>query len=864
MRTVPVPSATLGRADRSLAVVLFVVSGFAALVYQVLWVREVGLLVGSTAQAAALTIAVFFSGIALGSWWWGRRVRRATRPLLWFGLVELAVAASALALFGLVPLYDLVAPPLDAPASARLVAQGVVAAVTLLPASFFMGGTLPLMTEHLVRVREHLGRRASMLYAVNTAGSAAGALAAGFVLPLVLGFRSAYLLAVALDAAVGTVAVVRGRTALRAVADVRSERVGADEPALLERAAAPLATAGSTFALLGWGVVWVVAAVSGFTTLAAEVVWTRLFAQVLHNSVSTYALVLATFLVALAVGAALARWLGSRGGLDTTRVLVALLVACGLAVAVSPWLFDRLTNGVSYVGGDLGWVAYVLSVGLLAATCIGLPAVVLGMVLPWCIRVVQDAAGSPGARVGRLVAVNTVGAIAGSLVAGFVLLPMVGAARALLLVAAAYPVTALVVVWRAWPERAGLRVSWSVATAAAVVLLAIVPAAPLAEQGVVRTGETLEWLQEGPQANVAVLSDQRDDWRIRVNSTYTLGSTAGLDSERNQTVIPLLGHPDPQRVFYLGMGTGITAGAALSFPVERVVVCELIADVVEASAAFFGRWTNGLFDDGRAQVLAEDGRACLRRSSEEFDLVISDLFVPWEAGTGNLYTVELYQLGRERLASGGMFVQWIPLFQLSDRELGSIAASMDAVFDEVVLWRGDLFDARSIVALVGHRDPAPLDPAVLVANARQAPGGQELSAAELEAMALRLYAGNVSASGIYADRPLNTDDLPFVEYQAPRTHREVRAGNATFVVGADRERLYGELAERLPPDDDPYLSRLDEEQLGWVEAGRVHSQYRWLTSRGQRIAAAPLRRQFDELSLPSARSQLSPAQVLLE
>jgi spermidine synthase len=850
--------------------VLFFASGFAALVYQVLWVRELGLLFGSTAQAAALTIAIFFTGIAWGGWFWGRRAPRLGSSLRWFGILEVGVAATALGYFLLIDAYVALYPAVFAAVGDAVVldtlAKAVVASAVLLPPAFLMGGTLPLMAQHLIRDPARLGTTGSTLYAVNTFGSATGALAAGFVLPLALGFRGAYLLAVGIDLAVGVTAIVIARSRIARAVDAAEPR----EPVRSRSAPSADGRVAMSPSAVGLGiptaVIWAAAFVSGFATLAVEVVWTRLFSQVLQNSAYTYALVLATFLLALSLGAALANALNRLRRVSPEVVLGMLLVGSSAVIAISPWLFTARTDGLTLLGPALDFGPYVAAVVGVAFVVMLLPGIVLGAVLPYLLRTLQSRTSGAGDTVGRLVAVNTTGGILGSLAAGFVLLPSLGAWRTLLLLASVYPVLVVAV---ALGRRSAPRVT--LAAAAGVTALALVATTP-SGLAVVRLSpagsESLVEVREGSQATVAVIEDENADRSIRVNNHYTLGGTRGSDSERNQSVIPMLSHPEPSSVFYLGMGTGITAGAGLAFPVERVVVCELIRDVVEVAEAHFEPWTGGLFRDERATVVAEDGRTCLSRSDDRYDLIISDLFVPWEAGTGNLYTLEHYEMARERLLPGGRYVQWVPLYQASDNELGIIARTMDEAFEQVTVWRGDLFSERSIVALVGEQDPQPLEPRVLAERGRELLGepttAEPLPDAFFEAIALRMYAGNLTESRIYADRELNTDTWPLVEYEAPRTQRAVRAGESEFLIGPARERLYTQLQQAVPPDRDPYLRELDERQLGYVLAGRSYSAYRLANALGSDAAPALLD-DFLERSPTQARGpeDVSPAGRLL-
>ncbi len=842
---------------------LFFFSGAAALVYQVLWVRELRLLFGSTAQSAAIAIAIFFAGIAAGGSFWGRRMGRSANPLRTFGQLEIGVAIAALGHFAVVGIYHRIYPTLFASIGelgwGDTVLKAAVAVTLLFPAAFLMGGTLPAMGEYLIgrSGRRTLAATGTTIYAVNTLGSATGALAAGFVLPQVLGYQWAYLAAIGTDLAVGLVAVLVAAGAWRRV-----------RPAIDGSSATAPGAVVTIHALVPTWLIWVVAAASGVTTLSIEIIWTRLFSQVLQNSAYTYSIVLTTFLLALSVGAFVAGRL-ARSSLAPTGVLLGLLTAAGLATALSPLVFHRVTAGVTYVGDDLAWGPYLALVSGIALIAMGVPAVVLGAVLPYLLRMLDHLHHSPGGVIGRLVAANTSGAIVGALAGGFVVLPLFGPWRGLLVLAAVYPLLAIATWMLATTpdrisrrSRPGLRAASGSLLAVTVSLAAsITPVDRLVDAGVLRDGEVMIESRHGPQANVAVVGID-DDLAIRVNTTYTLGGTRGLNAERDQALVPLLAHPDPRSVFFLGMGTGLTAGASLSLPLERVVVCELIDDVVALSRAHFGNFTNGVFDDPRVTIISEDGRNCLARSDDRYDVILSDLFVPWEAGTGYLYTQEHYEMSATRLEPGGVYVQWIPLYQVSDQELGIIARTMDEVFDEVVAWRGDLFPSRSALALVGHVDPSPLEPDRVPEAARTIPTAPVRSDEQLIAMLLRLYTGNITHSGVFADRRINTDTRPLIEQLTPRTHREVRAGRQSFVVAEQRERFTDDLAEALPPELDPYLAELEPWQLDAVRSGRIYTQYRLADFRDS-PDADNLFAAFEQLALDPATRDLSPARTLL-
>ncbi|MFN6979593.1 MAG: spermidine synthase, partial [Gemmobacter sp.] len=444
-----------------------------------------------------------------------------------------------------------------------------------------------------------------------------------------------------------------------------------------------------------------------------------------------------------------------------------------------------------------------------------------------------EGGGAPGAVLGRVIAVNTTGAILGALAGGFVLLPLVGMWTGLWLAGAVYAALA-VVLWQpadGWGTRA-LRLS---ALAGVIVLMT---GRPGLEALRLNPGERLVAFREGPAAHVAVVERGAATF-IRVNNFYTLGGSGALVPERNQTMIPLMIHPAPQSLFFLGMGTGISAGAALFADPQQVTVCELLPDVVDLARTWFAPHANGLFADPRVRIHAQDGRQCLARAPDRYDMIIADLFTPWRAGVGNVYTLEHYRLAASRLEPGGAYVQWMPLYQVSRQELAIVANTMAQVFPELTLWRGDLYPERSILALVGRLTPAPLDPATLAAQWR-AMTGEETPDPVLIDRALKFYAGN-AASGLFAEAPINTDDRPLIEYLAPRTHRAVLAGTGRFLTGAERDRLYADLLGALPPETDPHLARLDAAQKALPRGGALYAAWQGLRARDDPRAAAAWR-----------------------
>ncbi|MYD69540.1 MAG: hypothetical protein F4W89_02180 [Acidobacteria bacterium] len=805
---------------------LVFLSGAASLVYEVLWLKELSLLFGSTAYAASTTLAVFFLGLAVGGALFGRWSPHLRSPLRAYAWIELAVAAAAALYFVLLEVYfQLYGPVYDAlidrPAAFNAF-RLALATLVLLPPAALMGGTLPVLGQHLVRQPHELGRYGSWLYAINTIGAAAGAFLAGFVLPLALGFDRAYLLAMAVNVAVAGLAWRMSRIDEREAAPdpgVPAERHRQRDRRKKGARRSPSTASAADAASPAW-LLAAVAGLSGAFALGLEVLWTRMFAQVLQNSVYTFSTILVVFLAALATGSAIANRLCRVRGAAPAQVLWMLLTLSGLGVAATPFVFHDLTAGVSTLTTGDAWISYVVSIFGNTMVLLFVPAALLGSVFPYLLRAAEGSPVAPGAIIGRLSALNTAGAVVGSLAAGFVLLGAIGLWNSIRLIAASYLVLALVCAWRGW-RTPRARLLPTVATFGAVALLGTALDASRLTLVNVTTerGEELLATWEGPEGIVAVV-ERAGNRHIKMNNFYTLGGTGAIEQEQNQALLPLMTHPSPRAVFLLGLGTGITAGSALRHPVERLLVCEIASDVIVAAATYFNAPSGGLFTDPRASVRACDARNHLLGTAERYDVIIADLFVPWRAGVGNLYSREHFEAARDRLTAGGVFVQWLPLYQVSRREFDLVARTMLNVFEQVTLWRGSFSPEIAYVALVGATEPTALDPAVIERNGQHLSGGAPLPDATALAVTLPFYAGNLSAAdGLIPPGPLNTDDRPLVEYLAPVTHREERAGAAGWFNSADLAAFLRRLTELAPPARDPHLALLSPAQRDFVRAG---------------------------------------------
>ena len=743
---------------------LFFASGASGLILEVSWSRQVGLRIGQTATSAGVVLASYFAGLALGSMIGGRLSERV-RPLTGYGVVELIVGAwAALVPTVLGAMEGAMARPRatlpDGPAMLGMRALLCVAA--LLPATTAMGATLPLMAAHLSNGRIDAGR-VSRAYAWNTSGAAVG-VAAATMLMVAVGVRGVGLLASAISASCGLAACLMGRS------EPPDGRVvdATDRPSV------------------AWAAL---AGVSGFGTIGLEVLYNRMFALTFQNSTYTFGMVTAAFLGALSLGSALyARW---RRRWEAGRIAAMMSGIGALAVAGSVLLFVGITGLRTFAIGS-GWALYLSGASALVAIVVVPPVAALGVLLPACWEAAGSRRSRGGAVVGRLSAINGVGAAAGALTAGFAMLPTIGLWASFGALAGLFALASATL--RAASGRKVEGMAVAAALAALIVLAVRVP-------GQIRTLPSDPHVRivgawEGPYGLTEVVDNGRGIKILRHDLHYGLGSTGPATTrEYRQGLLPLLLVDRPRDVLFLGLGTGLTAAPSTLHPeVRRAVIVELIPEVVEA-ARLFEPENLGVLDHANVHVKIDDARHHLLTSDRRYDAIISDLFVPWESKAGYLYTVDFYRLVRDRVAEGGLFCQWLPLYQLGRGEFAMIADSFATVFPETTLWWGELSRDKAIVALVGTDRPLETDPARIdrllpaLRPLRDGPDADLGTSASLE----HLFIGRWPTPS--AGALLNTDEHPRVEFLAP-----IRQRDDALLTGDRLLRLFDEVLRELPAE----------------------------------------------------------------
>jgi spermidine synthase len=682
------------------------------------------------------------------------------------------------------------------------------------------GATLPAIGQALAAHR--VGTRGGLLYALNTLGGAAGIAAAGFGLPALVGVTVSYGLAAAVSILAGIVALAVGRIAHDVGSMPRAGAVGRSPlHGQTHRESPPAGQAAAARRRLR-----IVAAGAGALGLALEVLWTRLFAQVLHNSVYSFSAIALVFLVALALGAAVATLLVPRAA---PAAVAALALGGGaLATVGGAWTFAYGTAGLAYVGMQRGLGEYLLRIAMLAAVTAGPAALASGAVMTalWAEWGDTEGAARP---LGDLSAANTIGGVAGAVAAGFVAIPMLGVRGALLVVAVAYVVLADIMAASATRLR-------PIAYAALLAIVIVNPMwMPLTH---LRPGkDTLRATFEGPSGIVTVV-DSDDDLQMRLDNYYVLGGSAAATNERRLGLVPLLVHPAPHRVAFVGLATGITASAGPALGIDDTTVAEIVPEVAAAARAYFAPWNGRLLERPDAHLVLDDGRRYLAATSKRFDVIVSDLFIPWHAGAGNLYSREMYATVARRLAPGGLFCQWLPLYQLTREDFDMITHTFLSVFPHTTLWRADFYPDRPVVGLIGQLEVRQVDLERIGTRLRRLPDWSRDPLLTTSRAIEMLYAGDLTAAAdLFQPAPLNTDDRPLLEFMAPRLTRINAAGDKDWFTQEALAAFYDQLDRRVVSDSDPMFGASAEVHAA-RRAGTALYHYALAATRHDDAAAA--------------------------
>jgi len=732
---------------------LFVLSGFTGLTYELIWTDMLRLIFGVTSQAISTVLAAFMGGLALGSLIFGRLADRSRSPLRFYAVLEAGIAVSVLVtpyLFSSINrLYVLMAQSFPTSPWVFTTSRFLLSLIVLLIPTTLMGGTLPVISKFFVARLDRVGRGVGWLYAANTIGGIAGCLATGFLLVRFLGTRDTTLLAVAINLLVvlGAVFISTQTTHLEfATSRDEQDSIPTESSHTVDTSVLTTSPSLARFVLLGYGV-------AGATSLAYEVLWTRILLNFLGIMTYAFTTILATFLCGLALGSLCFARVADRRR-DLLVIFGLLEIGVGLCAIYLLHTIDTLayiSPLYSLAGKFAGAFALML-----------VPTFLMGAVFPVVTRLYTPVVTRLGTSLGNLYGANTIGCVVGALVAGFILLPTIGAQRGVLVVAVINVLLGLGALVLS-PARSRLR-RWAGYTAVPALLAGILisyqPAPTIVHSRRFRKGfeKELLYYNEGAECSLAVVQYPLGVLELNINGTE-VAATDYYEGVIEQMLghLPMLLAKHRDSALIIGFGTGATSGSIIQHPVQRLDCVELVPDERETAQYFLSR-NRGVLNDPRTHFIPADGRNHLLTTQQTYDVIALSPIHP--SLSPYLYTREFYELCKSRLRQDGVMCAWIPTNTLL---FDGLLRTFQTVFPHATLWFSNLHHT----CLIGTPEPLRVDFATWEQRIHEPRVRNSLGEVWLDDP-VRLLSTFVfdeeTTRRFSAQAPINTDNHPCAKY----------------------------------------------------------------------------------------------------
>jgi len=795
----------------SFVATLFFLSGGCGLVYESLWTRYLTELTGGTALSQLIVLMVFMGGLSLGAILVGRLVdQQRGRGLVVYGGLETGIGLYAI-IFPLLQsklahFYFSVGANLGSGTAGLLGLKILLSFLLIIAPSVAMGGTLPAVSRYLTRSFEGLRGNIALLYGINSLGAVVGILAGGFFLVYYYGMTASMQYTGALNLAIGLAALAYARFVEPAQIDSATEYLSSDhcpeempdcltyEPAEVRRA---ILTAGLT----------------GFAAMALQVAWIRYYVIFLGATHSSFTIVVAAFIFGIGLGSLLVKT-KIVGRIPLPQFLTGLLVFITTILWVQLFLYARLPFEISRLLGVIAptpfaWPFYRgIKFGILFSMML-LPTLASGMVLPVCVRIAERGSEMIGRDVARVYAVNTISALLGILVTGQLLFRLLTLPRTLQVIMFIYLIITifLVIAMKAKGRKAILAFitvlifihfafwrPWSpVKLFVSQIVFGQTP--PLHYERFIKIIESKIIIKElqGPDAQVTVVDGTDDNKSYRsmfINGKADAGTAADMPVQVLLGHLPVLLHPDPDNVFVLGLGSGITSGEILKYQdIQEVITAELAVEVFEASKTFADE-NSRFWENKRHRMVIEDGMTFLRLAKEKFDVIALEPSNVWQAGMAGLFSEDFFRIAKSRLKPGGIVAQWLHLYKADDLTVDLVLKTFSQVFPKSSIFMAD----EDNILLIGYDEQWKFDPQSLKERFYQPQilASQKKIGIVSPANLLMREVLDRDSYGEYSitlSLPINTLDFPVLE----------QAAEYSFFI-KNPSTLLDELDSRLDPD----------------------------------------------------------------
>jgi len=762
-RAPPTASYPAGRVLTS----VFALSGAAALLYELAAARSLATVFGGMADAVATVLATYMLGLSVGAWIGGKIADRIQAPIKAYAIAEGLIAVAVLLLpFGRDLVLDIYVSAIRAGAGpgAATALRVTLSAALLLPPTLAMGATLPLLVAAWMRTDPQAGRAIPRLYGANTLGAALGVLLGTYLILPAMGISKTLLLVACADVIAALLALQLSKQSAAAVESAPAEIAPPQAPSALLRPTALLAAV-----FLG-----------SFALFSLEVQWTHLLAVVVGNSAYAFGVMLFSVLVGLALGGRSAEHVPTE---RHAAVLGRDAVLFSAAIAVSLLLWDRIPSIFHMAGRSAVTFSARETIRFLVCLCMLFPPCFLsGRIYALALSIYTGGPDGAGARVGRLSAASTVGAVAGSLLGSFWILPTFGSETSLRVLATILLVCAGLYVLAVSASRA-TRLRTGVGAALCVVLLAALPGWSFDRlaNGAnvyfrVRWEGPTVFAHEDKFGGLTTVKDRHGELLLLTNGKFQGNNSSEMADQQAFAMFPILHASTFDRALVIGLGTGVSAATVKRFPYKAVEVAEISPGIIEAADRFYADINDDIVNVLGDDLHQQDGRHHLLITDNQYDLVSMEISSIWFSGASALYNREFYNLVQQRMAPGGVFQQWVQLHHIYSLDLASVFASIRAAFPHVLLYVGG---HQGI--LVASDDPLVADPDKLrrwcadpafARGCATAPDGDLpalLKSRLLDSDGLDRFVEDVAAKhGFLPEELISTDDSLYLEYATPR------------------------------------------------------------------------------------------------
>jgi len=757
--------------------ILFLLSGCTGLIYELVWVRELILILGGTTYAITTVLVAFMSGLALGSFLGGKLSDRLRQPGRSYGLLEIGIGLYGLAvplLFGAAdPLYRTLYPHVAEMPWLLTGVRFLVGSIVLLLPTTCMGATLPILVHYVTHEGQSFGKSVGRLYGINTLGAVLGTMAAGFWLIPAFGLTHTTWIAATVNLFIGLAAIIYLRSSPKPVKQIKASAAKAKLTDLAREVTPSLRLA----VLIGF-------AISGFAAMVYQIAWTRALIMSVGSSTYAFTCILAAFILGLAVGSlVIARWV------DRWRRPVLVFGLLELGIALSAILIVPIQSRIPALVRAVvsqhpdNYIALLIYQFTLIIAVTFIPTFLMGAIFPLVTRIVAVKDGEKGSAVGRVYAVNTLGTIFGSFLAGFVLIRsnVLGVQNSIIVAAL---LNALVGAWLVIQSRTkGEPVAKRIMIAAFVVLMIpliswttgewnklLMVSGPYLNRPI--TGqETIEYFGEGVDTTVAVVRTGGKNGPISIvinGKTDASNSLTDMPTQLQLGHLPALLANDGKKACVIGLGSGITSSAVACYSSYELLDCVEISDeVIRAAEHFIDYNYRVLTEDPRVNLIRADGRNHLLLTDRYYDVIISEPSNIWIAGTANLFTREFFGLCKNRLTDDGRLCIWLHSYSISLDDFKTVVRTLCDVFDFVSVWQAWETD----YLLIAGRKPFAVRLDELNRRFQQPNVREDLYRIGFSNLG-RVIGGFITSGEPLrqwaASAPVHTDDNTFLEFSVPK------------------------------------------------------------------------------------------------